>query len=167
MSYLRVLLICVILLLSCKEKNKEESFKIHSADKTIQEFEVVETVMGRMLWRLQAKKASISGDTTKIIDVNLSFYDSKGAISSILTSDSGYVFSSGTMLASGSVVVRSMESGRKLKGETLYWKQEQGRIFSHERVTIFTEDGIIVGDNFESNPTLTNIKIREVKAVGE
>ncbi len=167
MKKLNTFLLFTLLLLSCGKEGTNKKAEEHTADKTIQEFEVVETVRGKILWRLQAKRADISGDTSRINDVNLSFYDLDEKISSILTADAGYVFPSGDMLAKGNVVVISMESGRKLFTETLSWKQEKYKIVSDDSVTIFTEDGIIKGDNFESNPNLTEIKIREMRAVGE
>lgn len=166
MSKIGIVLL-LVLLLSCKGEKKAEKIDTHPVGKTISEFEVVETMKGKVLWRLGAKKAYIYGDTTVINDVHLSFYDTDGEVSSVLTSDSGYVFPSSDMLAKGNVVVTSMESGRILKTETLYWKQKREKIVSEDSVTIVTEDGVVKGNCFESNPNLTEIKMREVKAKGE
>jgi LPS export ABC transporter protein LptC len=166
MSKVRIVLLFVILL-SCKREKKPEEIGTRPVDKTIREFEVVETVKGKVLWRLGAERAYVFRDTTLIYDVHLSFYNIDGKISSVLTSDSGYVFPSGDMLAKGNVVVTSMESGRILKTETLSWKQKRKKIVSGDSVTIIVEDGVVKGSGFESNPNLTEMKIKEMRAKGE
>jgi LPS export ABC transporter protein LptC len=156
MSKVRIVLLFVILL-SCKREKKPEEIGTRP----------VETVKGKVLWRLGAERAYVFRDTTLIYDVHLSFYNIDGKISSVLTSDSGYVFPSGDMLAKGNVVVTSMESGRILKTETLSWKQKRKKIVSGDSVTIIVEDGVVKGSGFESNPNLTEMKIKEMRAKGE
>ncbi len=167
MSKIRIVLLIFLFLLSCKREREPGKIDTRPVDKTIEKFEVVETIKGKMLWRLCAERAYVYGDTTLICDVHLFFYNTEEETSSVLTSDSGYVFPSGDMLAKGNVVVTSMESGRILKTEILSWEQERGKIVSKESVTIITENGVIKGNAFESSPNLTEIKIREVRATGE
>jgi len=167
MNNIIIVLLLVLFNLSCNEEKKPETMDTHPADKTMKKFEVVETMKGGILWRLRADSADVYEDTTLIYDVDISFYDADGEISSILTSDSGYIFPSGDMLAKGNVVVTSMESGRILKTETLFWRQEKEKIMSEDSVTIIVEDGIVEGDGFESDPNLTKIKIRKIRAVGD
>lgn len=164
---LNIILLCSLLILSCRKEKEEERVGIHKADKTIQNFKVVETVRGKILWRLDAKKANIYSDTTVVNDLKLIFYDQDGNISSVLTADTGYTYPSGDLLARGGVHVESVDPRRILTTKTLYWKHEGNKIVSKDSVTIFTEDGLIKGTNFESNPDLTEIKLQQMVGVGE
>jgi LPS export ABC transporter protein LptC len=69
------------------------------------------------------------------------------------------------MLASDSVVVISLESARKLETEILEWNELEQRIYSTEFVKITTENEIIKGYGFESDPNLTDYKLHKVSGI--
>ena len=62
-----------------------------------------------------------------------------------------------------SVVVIN-EGKDKLETEVLYWDQTKNLIYSDRFVKITSEDQIVMGTGFESDPRLTKRKIKKVSA---
>ncbi|MCD5384067.1 LPS export ABC transporter periplasmic protein LptC [candidate division WOR-3 bacterium] len=159
----KIVIVLLFLLFSCNVEEKSEEVERLGVDKRVKRFEVVETVRGKIKWKLLSERAYVYEDTTVIHNVHLSFYNEFEEVSSILTSDSAYLFVSGDMRAEGNVVVTSMETDRILKTERLFWEQERERIVSRDSVTIKKENRVLRGRDFESNPDLTEIKMRGIR----
>lgn len=119
---------------------------------------------------LKAGRARIFEDRKETLldsSVRVDFYE-KGSyeIASTLTSDSASIDDrTKNMLARGNVVVVSEDSKRRLTTEILEWDNYRQKLFSTEFVTITTEQEIIKGYGFESDPNLTNYKINKVSGI--
>lgn len=69
------------------------------------------------------------------------------------------------MLAKKDVVVVSLEENRKLETSILSWDESTRRIYSTEYVKITTENEIIEGYGFESDPDLTDYRLHKVSGI--
>jgi len=61
-------------------------------------------------------------------------------------------------------VVAVNETGEKLETELLFWDQKKSLIYTDRFVKITTEDQIIQGYGLESDPRLSNRKIKNLSA---
>lgn len=148
-------------LLSCSPKEKEPTAPAE-AEQVIKKFELTEIVEGVTNFCLEADKALLYQDKTVVYKVRLNFY-SKGAPYAVLTSDSGILLTAtNDMEAMGNVVVISTEE-TKLETHALKWVNTEGKIKTRDQVVITTKDNKkLVGTEFESDPGLTHIKLKEV-----
>lgn len=98
-------------------------------------------------------------------NVKVEFYKN-GIHASTLTSNKARIDDrTKNMLASGNVVVVSHEAPRTLITEVLEWDELKQRIYSTEFVKITTENEIIKGYGFESDPNLTDYKLHKVSGI--
>ncbi len=124
-------------------------------------FNLTETIEGIPDFRLQANKALSYENKTVVYGVNLLFYKN-GSPYATLTSDSGTLFiATNDMIAMGNVKVKGVE-GALLETESLKWANKLNKIMTENKVLITTKDNKkIKGRYFESDPGLTEIKLKE------
>jgi LPS export ABC transporter protein LptC len=104
-------------------------------------------------------------DSTLLVNIDATFYDSLGNLSSTLTADSGIVREKTRELKSwGDVVVKS-HNGVTLEADSLYWNEKENRIVTESYVRLTQNGSVQTGYGLESDSRLTNFKIkRRVKA---
>jgi LPS export ABC transporter protein LptC len=103
------------------------------------------------------------GQTFLKDSIHADFFDKDGFHNSVLTADSGIVYSqTNNLVAFGNVVVVS-DSGVVLETEKLRWDNELQKIISDVQVRFTTEDDTLLGDSFISDPDLTNYEIRNAR----
>jgi LPS export ABC transporter protein LptC len=91
--------------------------------------------------------------------VHIDFYDEFGNHDSELFSDSGLVYEKNkNIVASGNVVLIS-DSGFVLETEKLHWNNTDQRIYSTIETIIMTDKDTLIGDAFESDPSIKNYQI--------
>jgi LPS export ABC transporter protein LptC len=158
----KTIILFLFLLLSCNDKEKESSSSFETKQ-VIKRFELTETVKGLVNFHIEANKALVYEDKTIVYGVVLNFYKN-GVPYATLTSDSGIIFAStNDMVALGNVRVKGIE-GMELKTETLNWIKKEEKIKTKDKVIIITKDKKrIEGRDFESDPGLTQIKLKETK----
>ena len=61
--------------------------------------------------------------------------------------------------AFGNVVINNFIKGERMETDTLYWNREEGKIFTHCFVKMFTPDGYMQGYGMESDDRGRNAKI--------
>ena len=66
------------------------------------------------------------------------------------------------MIAQANVVLINQKQ-EKLNTEQLIWDEKSNLIFTKKAVRISTEDEVIFGDGFESNPDFSSYKITNVR----
>lgn len=150
-----------MLVLSCKAQEKEPQLPPEGVEEIIMNFELTETVKGLPTFNLRAQKALSYPEHTVVYKVSLLFYK-EGAPYATLTSDSGIVITAtNDMEAMGNVKVVGVEEAT-LETESLKWLNELDKITTDQKVLITTKEGKkIEGRHFESDPGLTNIKLKE------
>ncbi len=154
-------LLFFLIIFGCKEEDKKSPVLSKEVEQVIKSFELVETFEGLPSFRLNASKALLYEDETVVYGVTLLFYK-EGASYATLFSDSG-VLSSTTndMEAMGNVKVIGVE-GAELKTRSLNWVSKLDKIKTKEKVFIITKNNKrIEGRDFESDPGLTEIKLKE------
>jgi LPS export ABC transporter protein LptC len=157
----------LLFLLGCRGKQENSPAPPDNIEQTIMKFELTETVQGITNFHLEADKALLYENRTVVYGVTLSFYK-KGAHYASLTSDSGILTSTtNDMEAMGNVEVVGTE-GARLRTETLKWMNAVEKIRTEDKVTITTKDNKrIEGYEFESDPGLTHIKLKQTRGYGE
>lgn len=133
----------------------QESFQIH----------LVETRQGFKSWELWAQEMEDFGDTTRVYRFRVHFYDSSGALSSVLSADTGFVANrTGDMGASGHVEVITQDSTRLLTS-WLVWREKARLIETDAPVEIRRKGQVVRGVGLVADPALTHIRIKR-EAVG-
>jgi LPS export ABC transporter protein LptC len=101
----------------------------------------------------------VYGDT-----IQVSFFDDSGQFQSMLTALEGEMSQrSDDMIARGNVVVRG--SGSTIRTEELHYDPQRNLVTSDKPTEIFQQGNQIRGQGVESDPALTNIRIRGGSAV--
>lgn len=150
----------ILLLYGCKEESEKHSPTPEQANQVIMNFKLLEAVKGITNFKLQANKALVYDTQTIVYEVNLDFYKD-GTPYAKLTSDSGRLFTStNDMCAYGNVKVVGIEDA-VLETSLLNWASEREIIYTDTEVLITKENKKIKGRCFESDPGLTNIKLKE------
>ncbi|HSG99091.1 MAG TPA: LPS export ABC transporter periplasmic protein LptC [candidate division Zixibacteria bacterium] len=107
-----------------------------------------------MIWKYSLK------DSVVARGLEVDFYDSTGALSAHLVSDSGVILETRRiMIAIGGVVVVNADSTR-LTTEELQWNNKTGLITSDRYVTIVENGDTLRGYGFETDRSMRRIKIR-------
>jgi LPS export ABC transporter protein LptC len=160
----KVFIILTLLLLAwgcAKEREEGPSTSIQRPQEIVIGFNLTETTGGVRSWTLTADKAISYEKEMVVYNPELEFYDENGRYSSTLTSDSGIIFhETNNMRAISNVELISKDSVI-LKTDTLEWLDKERKIFAPGRVIIFKENKKVIGTGFESNPSLTHIKLRQ------
>ena len=110
----------------------------------------------------------ISIDSTVMVEITATFYDSLGVVSSTLISDSGIVREKTRHLKAWGDVVVTSNDGIKLEADSLNWDQRRNRITTESFVRITQKGNVQTGNGLESDSRLTNFRIkRDIKAIFE
>ncbi len=162
----KILLFALILGLAHCERHKSDREVPKSEE--MEKVSVVQSKLGRKIWRLQADRLEFRGDTTWAIDIILTFFDKGGHVASTLFADSGFVIQpQGDMVAYGHVYVISSDSS-KLWTDSLAWNSDDEMIRTDAHVRIEDNGRILEGEGLESDAALKRIKIKgEVIGHGE
>jgi len=136
-------------------------------DQEIDHFTLTQTREADRLWVLRAVHARIyeKADRVETSNVRIDFYGDNDEVQSTLTADYGTLLRrTNDIEAIGNVVVTA-EDGTILKTEKLAWNERLGKISTEEEVEITKGDDVMTGVGMESDPDLTNIKVkRDFKA---
>lgn len=156
----------VLIISGCKEKSKKVSSGSDEINQIIINFKLVETIKGITNFILNANKALVYDTQTVTYKVNLDFYKN-GVPYAELTSDSGRLFTNtNDMCAYGNVKVVGIENAI-LETNMLNFSNKRQTIYTDSEVLITKENKIIKGKYFESDPGLTNIKLKETYGYSE
>jgi LPS export ABC transporter protein LptC len=131
-------------------------------DQEVTEFSLTETVGGVKSWTLFAERAEVfeAEGYSKVYGVRILFYDNKGEVTSVLTSQRGRVDDkSKDLQAFGDVLVETSDSVT-LRTRSLHWDNRRAKIWSDEFVTVTREREVVTGYGFDSDPDLRNAQIR-------
>ncbi|MDD2890112.1 MAG: LPS export ABC transporter periplasmic protein LptC [bacterium] len=169
MRYFNIFIL-LVLTLGCKGQKKNDSVSdfdknLPDGSQVIMNFKLTESANGETSFKLAASKAIIYSETTLVYRIKLNFFKN-GAFYGELIADSGTLFTeSNDMEAFGNVKVTGIE-GAVLESKELKWSNARQKIYTEGEVLITTKDKKISGKNFESNPDLTNIKLKETSGSG-
>lgn len=125
--------------------------------------ELRETTEGRLEWILRADRAwrGESKGPTRLLGLNVRFYQGSGEIRSVLTSDSGRVDpDQGRLLALGNVIVVTT-TGNRLETEELAWDRRNAKVSSPVAVRLIRGEDVLTGIGFTSDPNLDRFEIHE------
>ena len=101
-------------------------------------------------------------DSAWSYELVIEFFDEAGAPTSVMHADSALVREKARFLEVYGDVRIVTEDGRTLTTDRLAWNDESRRIYTESYVEITEGDDIMAGYGFESNPELTDIKLRRV-----
>lgn len=173
---MRLSLACATLLLfvsACGESEEaplvaEEILRLHDqADQVIFGLEHHVTAAGIRKARILADTAFFLADqpVVELHGLTVNFYDSNGALTSILSSDAGtYAWDTGDMTATGSVVVVNPQEGRRIETSIMHYDRVRHRIWGDELTRMIEADGTIVeGSTFDSDANLTEVNLTSAR----
>lgn len=127
-------------------------------------FTMTETEDGKKKLVVKAESAEIdkNNNIIKANNVNLKYYDSKGNVSSILTSETG-ILELGTkdMTAEGNVILTT-DIDAKLETEKLKWLSAENKVFTDEPVRFTKGGNVLKGKGLEADSRLENATVKEV-----
>jgi LPS export ABC transporter protein LptC len=135
-------------------------------DQVVENGEHVITVQGVKKAILTAEQLYFYNQTGKVIGdtIQVNFFDDSGGFVSILTARTGEMEqTSQEMVARGDVFVRGRDA--TIKTEELHYDPRANRIFSDQPTVINQQGNVIRGKGVESDPALSEIKIRSGSAV--
>ncbi len=158
-----LLILCSLFLLDCKEEaNMSIPTRQPVPHEVLEELVLKEMHKGATIWVLNAGRA-VNYEEEKIIkvyDLRLEFYDIGEGASSVLTADSGTVFMhERNMHAMGNVKVVTGEDV-VLETDLLEWDNAKRLISTKSEIRITTEESVITGMGFESDPELKHMKVK-------
>ncbi len=115
-------------------------------------------------------RANVEADTAfiledqglvKLRDVRVTFFDSSGDTTSVLTSrNATYDWNSGDMTAENDVLVVNAREGRRIETSVLYYNQTEDRIWSDQDTRMIEADGTVVeGTAFESKSDMKEVDL--------
>ncbi|HJU86528.1 MAG TPA: LPS export ABC transporter periplasmic protein LptC [Gemmatimonadota bacterium] len=135
-------------------------------DQVVENGEHVITAQGVKKAVLVAEQLYFYNDQGKVYGdtIQVSFFDDAGAFQSMLTAEEGEMSQhSDDMIARGNVVVRG--SGSRITTDELHYDPQRNLVTSDKPTEIFQAGNVIRGSGVESDPALTNIRIRGGSAV--
>ena len=173
----RLLIFAVLLLMiSCSDRTKEgtqqpEDVSVSGLpDQILTNSDILLSNRGvrEVLVHSSHLEKYIDIDSTVMAEIDAIFYDSLGAVSSTLVSDSGIIREKTHELKVWGNVVVSSKDGIKLEADSLYWDQKTNQIVTESFVKITQKGNVQTGYGLESDNKLTNFKIKkDIKAVFE
>ena len=155
------------IVVSCKGAN-QNVFDVNSMPRqTVEGMNAVQTINGILNMRMEAKTLqSFDFDTLSYelfpdgFDVYA--YEKEGNLETQISSNIAKHTKEGKnekWEAFGNVVINNFIKGERMETDTLYWNREEGKIFTHCFVKMFTPDGYMQGYGMESDDRGRNAKI--------
>jgi LPS export ABC transporter protein LptC len=135
-------------------------------DQVVENGEHIITTQGVKKAVLVAEQLHFYNDDGKVYGdtIQVSFFDESGEFQSMLTALEGEMSQrSDDMIARGNVVVRGSDS--RIVTEELHYDPQRNLVSSDKPTEIFQQGNVIRGSGVESDPALTNIRIRGGSAV--
>ncbi|HUE76981.1 MAG TPA: LPS export ABC transporter periplasmic protein LptC [Longimicrobiales bacterium] len=126
------------------------------------------TDMGTLRARLHSDTAFVFEDSARILwrPVDLKLYDRNGAQTAHLTSLEGVLdMRTDRMVATGDVVLVTVEQDRRILTEELHYDPRTGRIWSDVPTVLFEGETRLEGQGFSSDEDMQNVEV--FKGTGE
>jgi len=171
LSITSVFIILSWMVLSCENKldliPKSDLLTLPSL--TVKDFETVYTDSGMLQLVLSSPlmeqyNNNVSPYSEFLSGLKVKFYDGQKEPSASVTAKyAKYTKNDNLWELKDSVVVIN-EGNDKLETEVLYWDQVKNLIYSDRFVKITSEDQIVMGTGFESDPRLIKRRIKKVSA---
>ena len=160
-----------LFLLSCENK-KEDIEKVTQNEvlpiETLENAEILYSEKGQIKVKVEAQLIERYGGEKPYSEMRegiiVTFYDSAMNETSRLTANYAIDKMSEDIMEAEDDVVVINEENEKLETEHLIWDQKKEKIYSNVYTKITTEDEIIRGEGFESNPEFSKYKI--IKPIG-
>lgn len=163
-TLLNLLELCLlaIFVVGCptKEKTKEASGALPR--QIVEGFRLTETKEGRLVYDLNAERAFVYSDSSRI-DVagpNVRFYDENQSLFSVLTADSGTVNTRTSDLIARRRVHVATRDSTVLDTDSLVWRNKEQVVMTDAPVRMRSRQGSVSGTGLVSDAGLKRIEIR-------
>lgn len=173
MKYTFSLIFSLIVLTSCEnsESNIRNFFNTENlAVEQLTNSEIIYTEDGNLKVKVMSEKMERFSDREEIIvlagGVHFDFYklDSTNAKSVLNCEKATINNTTNIMIATNNVILKGSDN-KKLKSEKLIWDNNKNLIYTESEITIQTDDEIISGVGFTSNPDFTEYEINNAKGI--
>lgn len=158
MNNIKYLVVLLLIFCDCSEEQKVEIPDFHEE---IKDFRLTEMSGDLLKWELSGNRAVSRRDTIIVYEVNLTFFNNEGNVSSTLRSDSGFVIEkTNDLTALGDIVIKTADSVT-LWTQKLNWIEEEEKITTDREVRYKKDGKLYRGTGMESDPDLKHIKIKK------
>jgi len=139
-------------------------------DETAKDIEVIYSDSGRVLMKLTSPLLNRYEKEEPYIEfpngLRLLFYDSLMNVKSELTANYGINWTKKKMMeVKDNVVINNYEKDEILNTEDIIWDQKKQKFYSNVFVKRTTKDGVIYGDGFTANESLSHYKLIHPRGV--
>lgn len=164
------LLVALVVSAACQEKGVTPPVTQTAADSADQ------ILFGLMHYVTEEgiKRSLVEADTAYLYDatqtaelkkVKITFYDEKGAVSSVLTANEGTYFQqTGGMTARGNVIGTAPD-GRTLRTSELTYEPHSKKVSTDKTFTFMRDGNLLEGDGFVSDVDFSNIVVDRPRGV--
>ena len=171
LSRILTFLIIFLTVISCENKIKfiPKSDLLTLPSLTVRDFETFYTDSGKLQLEMSAPlmEQYLNNESPYYefsSGIRIVFYNGKKDVQGTATAKYAKYTKSDNLWELRDSVVVINEGKDKLETEVLYWDQTKNLIYSDRFVKITSEDQIVMGTGFESDPRLTKRKIKKVSA---
>jgi len=161
-SVLSILSALSISVIACTDTGVKPTVTLQQADTADQVLEA----MSHYITEKGVRRSLVEADTARLYEptqiaelkaLTVTFYDSVGKVTSVVTADSGtYFMRDGSMKARGNVIARTPD-GRRLSSPVLNYDQKSNSISSDQPFTYENGDEHLEGNGFHSDPDFRNV----------
>ncbi|HUL69860.1 MAG TPA: LPS export ABC transporter periplasmic protein LptC [Gemmatimonadales bacterium] len=161
-SALSILSVLSLAATACTETGVKPTVTLQQADTADQLLEG----MSHYITEKGVRRSLVEADTARLYEptqiaemraVTVTFYDSVGKVTSVVTADSGtYFMRDGSMKARGNVIARTPD-GRRLSSPVLNYDQKSNTISSDQPFTYENGEEHLQGNGFHSDPDFRNV----------
>ena len=123
---------------------------------------MIETQDGKAAWRLMSPNAKVFEKTGKalLVDPEMEFMEKNEVVSRITAENGELLLETKDMVLTDNVVAHSLKDKTTLETTLLRYSSARKKIFTEREVIITKDGGRMTGDNFEANPDLSEISLK-------
>ena len=171
--YLRMVVTAIAVttfVISCKGGPETDSLDLSSIPvQTVQGMKAVQTTDGLLQMRMESPLLQRFDNDSLSYELfpqgfNVYAYNEEGELETQISSDVAKHTTTKkkveTWEAFGNVVITNFIKGERMETDTLYWDREEGTIYTHCLVKMYSPDGFMQGYGMESDEMARNAEIR-------
>ena len=123
---------------------------------------MVQTQNGAQEWRLTSPNARVFEKTGKatLLDPKMEFMENNAVVSQITAKNGELQLETKDMVLTKDVVAHSLKDQTTLETTLLRYSSSRKKIYTEMEVVITKDGGRMTGDNFEANPDLSEISLK-------
>lgn len=154
-------LAALLLCCACSGRGPQNDETVSPVQKIVG-LNMIETQDGKASWRLVSPNAKVFEKTGKALLAHpqMEFLEKDEIVSRITAENGELLLETKDMVLSDNVVAHSLRDKTTLETTLLRYSSSRKKIFTEREVIITKDGGRMTGDNFEANPDLSEISLK-------